>query len=168
MPDTIKKITPRNASIFALFSQGLNGQQVADRLGITRQAVCVHVNKVLAAIKEKDPDSPIVKQRNNLTDLLPRTHKVYRHALKHYQGGEKSLDAAIKVSDTINKGLQVLVPKSEEAKNIHTIEEKRLTAILDNKLTDQLGLDREIIDVDAIVEDTSTTPPGGGTTSDDE
>ena len=142
MPDTIKEITPRNASVFALFSQGLNGQQVADQLGITRQAVCVHVNKVLAAIRGKDPDSPIVNQRKRLTAILPDTGAVYEKIVKRVANtdrySDKDAELALKASDTINKGLQVLITKTE-APAPTTYEHKRIQVIERLNIASQFG-----------------------------
>ena len=148
-------ITARNAVIFSMYQQGMRTPQIAERLGISHQAVSQHVQRVVGILQTEDPDNPITNQRASLTRLLPKTERVYKRALGNYKGDIRDLELAVKVSDKLNTGLQVLVPKTQEDKNINknSIEYKRQEAILTNNLTDALRLDRDVIDVEAITID---------------
>lgn len=143
--------------------------QIAARMGTSPSAVSQLISRATSALEARGVEAPQVVAAQEVDAMLPRATRVYRKALKEYEGDDKDKDRAVNVATNILKGRQVLVSKTQEDRTHtqHSIEEKRLTAILDNKLTDQLGLDRDIIDVEAIVEDEPTTPPAGGTTKGD-
>ena len=86
-------------------------------------------------------------------------------ALDQHAKSDKAMDRAVNVATNHLKGLGVYVSKSEQMSTEHksVIEEKRLKVILENKLTEQLRLDRDVIDVDAVVVDEPDPPPVGGT-----
>lgn len=157
-PDSI--ITDLNMVYLLETTKGKTQAQVAKEFGVTPAAVSLGIKRVkeLTALKIKGEISdPINNHRARLINKLRKHERVYDHALKPGKADIKDkdgrvikpgdpgwktdfrrLDLAVKTSLTLDKGLGVLVERSETPTTIN-YEDKRQQVIVNLGLAEQFG-----------------------------
>lgn len=151
-PDSI--ITDLNMVYLLETAKGKTQAQVAKEFGVTPSAVSLGIKRVreLTALKTKGEISdPLNNHRARLIKKLRKTERVYDHALKPgkpalddkpYEPGWKTefrrLDLAVKTGLALDKGLGVLVDRSE-APQVINYEDKRIQVVQKLQLADQFG-----------------------------
>lgn len=167
-----QKMTSRNAEILALSLSGLSGKQIADKLNLDPSTVSVHLAKSNAIMERDIPDSPILKARHDLTQILPDMVDVVKETLQNKDKPELRYKASI---DGL-QGLQVYVKRTHEDKTERKLDLqiKAERIAIDNQLVDVLDLvdtvqaDAQQADYEVIADKpTQTDPPPRGSNTDD-
>ena len=168
---TQKEITAKNIDMYALWVKHGSFSEVGRILGKKPETVKYHVEIIKA---NQNGNSLVELARNTMIDnTLPKAIGVYDKALDNY---DTKPDLAVNVATNVLKGVQVLVPKTQEDKTTRKLELNVKADVIAQELGELLGLDTSnavdtnytvIDDNDNQCQPDKEDPPAGGPDSDD-
>ncbi|MCK5020243.1 MAG: hypothetical protein KAS32_24605 [Candidatus Peribacteraceae bacterium] len=179
MPDINTDITPKTADYYALYIKHGNYSKVARMFDVEPSTIMYHVRKVREA--NGDGVSLVEHARKDMVDnSLPKAVEFYDTTMTDAladKADDKAKDRGLAVATNTLKGLQVLIPKTQEDKTTRKLELNVKADVIAQELGELLGLDTSnAIDVDceiiepsgdSIAPDTDKDPSPTGSDSDD-
>lgn len=121
-------VTDLNLTIATMKMSGKRNFQIAKELGISDSAVCQHLNRVKDLVNMKangEIADPINNQRARLLKRLRKTDTVIGKALRDYGKSDRLSVNASNVAIAVNKGLGVLVDKTEVSGQVDLLAQRR-------------------------------------------